>query len=703
MSLMRARGLALSLMLIFVTAAIAAQKLPRPSALQARPNVIFITVDTLRADHLGCYGAAMAKTPTTDALARDGLLFEHASSQVPLTWPSHAAMLTGMYPFQNGVQDFTGQPLSPQLRSIAQAFKAAGYATGAVVSSFVLDRSWGLARGFDFYDDAFSAKTFQERDIGLVDRRAAASVSHAITWLDKTHARPFFLWLHLYDPHSPYDPPEPYRTEYKNHPYDGEIAYADHELGRLLGWLRTNKIYDSSLIVFASDHGESLGDHGENEHGFFLYDSTTRVPLILKPPAASGIRPGRVARPVETVAIAPTLLKLAGVKDALETQFVAAALVGSKTASMASERSYSETFYPFSSFGWSPLHSIEIGHYRYIDAPKPELYDETADPAEANNIIAQQAATAAVLKEKLQTLLREHPFQSSSEATPGMTPETQDKLRALGYVAYRSPVSADALKTGLADPKDKINEFNDILKAQDAFRADDFRTGEQLLASVEQRDPNMYLIPFMRGESAARRKDWETSAREFKKCLQRNPNFDQAMTGLAHALFSLGDLQGAEQAVQKAVAINPDNWRAWYELGSMKLRSDAPGALADYQKAEAIQANFGPLQRDMGMLYFQQHDYANAAKHLAKACELGVNDARLFNFLGISYDNSGRSAQAVQAYLQALALDKNLAEAHLNLAYTYQKLHRPADAKREYGVACRLQQRFCAVDSKSAN
>src|SRR5713101_5612158 len=196
-----------------------------------RPSVILITIDTLRADHVGCYGAQTVKTPTLDTLARDGVVFERAISQVPLTWPSHAVILTGTYPFQNGVQDFTGQPLAQQFRSVSQAFQKAGYATGAVVSAFVLDRSWGLARGFDFYDDAFSPEVFQQKDIGLVDRKAGESVTRALKWLNaarmpkETPARPFFFWLHLYDPHSPYDPPEPFRTQYRGHLYDGEIAY----------------------------------------------------------------------------------------------------------------------------------------------------------------------------------------------------------------------------------------------------------------------------------------------------------------------------------------------------------------------------------------------------------------------------------------------------------------------------------------------
>ena len=460
------------------------KKPTRMHAAEAHPNVILITVDTLRADHVGCYGAKQVKTPTIDALASDGIQFERSLSQVPLTWPSHAAILTGTYPFQNGVQDFTAPPLGPQFRTVAQAFHAAGYATGAVVSSFVLDRSWGLARGFDFYDDAFSPASFQQKDLGLVDRRAGESVSRTLTWLGKTR-RPFFLWLHLYDPHSPYDPPEPYRTAYKDHLYDGEIAYADHELARLIAWLKGRGLYDGSAIVFVSDHGESLGDHGEREHGFFLYHSTTQVPLIVKPPASRRRQAGKVTVPVETVSIAPTLLALPGIHDPIEKQFQAKPLPTGRSGDAAQGSApdvaaYSETFYPFSSFGWSPLHALESTRYHYIDAPQPELYDVETDPEEKTNLAAQQPAVIAVLRSRLREKLHDHPFAApeaagaSKSSGSALSPEAAEKLQALGYVAYRSPVSEAQLAAGLADPKAKIEEFNAILEAQDAFHAGDF-------------------------------------------------------------------------------------------------------------------------------------------------------------------------------------------------------------------------------------
>src|SRR6202051_4446755 len=566
------------------------------SKLATKPSVILVTIDTLRADHVGCYGAQMVETPTLDGLAHDGIVFERAISQVPLTWPSHAVKLTGTYPFQNGVQDFTGQPLAPQFRSVAQAFKQAGYVTGAVVSAFVLDRSWGLARGFDFYDDAFSAKTFETKDAGLVDRRAGESVAHAIAWLNKTPHRPFFLWLHLYDPHSPYDPPEPYRSEYRSHLYDGEIAYADHELGNLVSWLKQNHLYDASLIVALSDHGESLGEHGEDEHGFFVYNATVHVPLIVKPPVGSGFPAGRRSDPVETTWVAPTLLKLSGLKpsspsgDSIYAQFQSKALLPDNPAEGNAKQdaasSYSETFYPFSSFGWSPLHALESTRFHFIEAPKLELYDLATDPGETPNMAAEQPATVGVLREKLQAVLSHNPFSRDADAGTGnLSPDAQEKLRALGYFGFRAAVSPDALKQGLADPKDKLWEFNSILKAQDAFQRKEDDKAEALLTEVQQQDPQIYVIPFLLGESALRRQNWEKAASQLQRCLELNPNFDNAMTGLARALSKLGRLEEAKGWLQKALQSNPENYRAWYEIGLLEAGTNPAAALSAYQKA----------------------------------------------------------------------------------------------------------------------
>ena len=676
----------------------------RPAAHSAHPpahrafvrdSILLITIDTLRADHLGCYGYKDIHTPTIDALARDGVLFPMAISQVPLTLPEHVAILTGTYPFHNHVQDFTAPPLSDKFRTVAQALHDHGYATGAVVSSFVLDRSWGLARGFDYYDDKFNAQTLLEKSPGLVERRAAPSVDAALAWLAQHRTRPFFFWLHLYDPHSPYDPPEPFLSQYRQHPYDGEIAYADSQLARLIKWVKDAGLYPHTWIVLLSDHGESLGEHGEQEHGFFVYNSTVHVPLIVKPAAQSRHNLHPISAPVETIAVAPTMLQMAGITDPIQKQFDSAGLFAGETSNLPSA-AYSETFYPFSSFGWSPLHGLETSQYHYVEAPRPELYNLQGDPAEAHNLVTNQNAVASVLRSQLQQ--RWQKYESAPATGQSLDASATAKLRALGYFAYHAPVSQATLQHPLADPKDKLDEFNSILHASDAIETGHYGQAEALLSQIRQRDPSLYVVPFMQGELALRQQQAPQAAQYFQDSLGLAPEFDEAMTGLAGALEAQGKPQEAIQWLQRALERNPRNFRAWYEIGWILERSGDHASAAQYlQKALAIQPSFAPAWRDLGMLQYGNQQYAAAAVNLSKAIALGLNQPALFNFLGICYSRTNRMPEALRSYKQALKLSPDYAEAHLNLGFAYEQIHQQQAAKREYAEACRLSERACQL------
>ena len=660
-------------------------------------NVLLITIDTLRADHLGCYGYKAIHTPAIDALARDGIRYPMAISQVPLTLPEHVAILTGTYPFHNRVQDFTAPPLAKNFRTLPQAFHDHGYATGAVVSSFVLDRSWGLDRGFDYYDDKFNAQSFLEQNPELVERRAGPSVDEALKWLAQHRARPFFFWLHLYDPHSPYAPPEPFLSQYRGHPYDGEIAYADSQLARLFQWLRSAGQYQRTWIVLLSDHGESLGQHGEQEHGFFVYNSTVHVPLIIKPAGNSGRRPRPLSTPVESIAVAPTILEMAGISDPIQKQFDSAGLFPGDVSKLPAT-AYSETFYPFSSFGWSPLHALEADKYQYIEAPRPELYQWENDSGELRNVAAEQEAVAGVLQSELQRRIQEHAPGGEPPAGGSLDSSAAAKLRALGYFAYRAPVSQATLQQPLADPKDKLEEYNSILRASDVIEAGHYGQAEALLSQIRRRDPSLYVIPFMQGELALRQQQTGPAAQYFQDCLKLAPDFDQAMSGLAGALEAQGKPQEAIQWLQKAIQRNPRNFRAWYEMGWIQERSgDYASAMDNLRKALAIQPSFAPAYRDVGMLQYRNQQYGEAAANLRKATELGLNEPTLFNFLGICYSRTNRMPEALRSYRQALKLNPGYAEAHLNLGFAYQQLHKQAAAQREYDQACRLSQRMCEL------
>jgi tetratricopeptide (TPR) repeat protein len=341
------------------------------------------------------------------------------------------------------------------------------------------------------------------------------------------------------------------------------------------------------------------------------------------------------------------------------------------------------------------LHALESERFHFIEAPMPELYDLETDPGETRNIAAAQPATVAVLQEKMQALLANNPFTRQNSAVGNLSPDAQEKLRTLGYFGFRAAVSPESLKQGLADPKDKLWEFNTILKAEDAFQLKQDDQAEALLTDVQQKDPQIYVIPFLLGESALRRQNWDVAAGQLQRCLALNPNFDNAMTGLARALAKLGRVDEAKIWLNKALQSNPQNYRAWYQIGLLAAGSDLPAAQSAYEKALAIQPNFPGGQRDLGILYFRQKNYAGAAEHLEKAAELGIKDAPLCNFLGIAYSRTGRVRRAVESYREALATDPGLAEAHLNLAYAYQTLKRPVAARKEYETACRLQKTFC--------
>lgn len=666
-----------------------------------KADVLLITIDTLRADHIGGYGYTQAETPTIDGLARSGLLFEHAYSQVPLTLASHTSLLTGTYPFHNGVQDFTGNPLGPNIRSVAQALETHGYDTAAIVSSYVLDRSWGLDRGFRLYYDVFKGSSFLENDPGLVERKAGDSVDEALKWLRRPRSKPFFLWLHLYDPHSGYSPPEPFRTRFADAPYDGEIAYADHELGRVIASLKQRGLYDRMLIIFASDHGESLGEHGEKEHGFFVYHSTLHVPLVVKPPLASGFKPHAVSDPVPIMGIAPTILAALKLHDPIEQQFETESLLATRSSDAAPV--YSESFYSFSSFGWSPVRTVNNRSYQFVEAPKPELYDLRNDPEENRNLIAEQPAVASVLSQELKDVVARYaPRDSPAGANSQLDAAAIEKLRSLGYMAYRSPVSAEALSAGLSDPKDKISDFNTLLDGIDAGKLGDLDRERKLLTHVQETNPEMYLIPFLLGETELKAANWKAAQEALERSLKLNPNFDQAMTALARAFHQQNQDEQALQWAEKAIEANPKNLRAWYQKGWISVKADPDGAMVAFEKALEIQPGFAMAHRDLGMILLQKGRYKEAATHLEQAAELGLAHAKLYNFLGIAYSRTGRYQDAVKVYTKALDKEPDFAEAHLNLSYVYEKLNRPQSARLQYETACKLQAELCQYEPGKA-
>jgi len=422
--------------------------------------VILISIDTLRSDHLPAYGYKAVETPAIDGLARDGMVYERAYSHTPLTLPSHVSMLTGRLPTEHGVRDNVGyQYDAGRFPHLGAVLHGAGYATGAAVSSYVLRPETGLSQGFDLYDAGIPVH-FND-SLGLSQRPGGQTADAALAWVKTVKDRPFFLFLHLYEPHTPYAPPEPFASRYAGRPYDGEIATADSIVGRVLGELKELGIYDRAVVLLLSDHGEGLGDHGEQDHGIFLYREAIQVPMLLKLPGGR-LAGSRVAQPAQIVDVFPTLLSLVGVGLPQETAgaFPGRSLLDLRDPKAPPRDLYAETFYPRLHFGWSELTSLIRDRFHYIQAPSPELYDLAADPGERADVLARERRAYAALRGSLQGMQR--PLQA-----PGaVDPETARKLAALGY-------AAGPARTGpgeaLPDPKTRIATLQDFGLATNLF------------------------------------------------------------------------------------------------------------------------------------------------------------------------------------------------------------------------------------------
>ncbi|MBW3564417.1 MAG: sulfatase-like hydrolase/transferase [Acidobacteria bacterium] len=435
----------------------------------SRPNVIFISIDTLRSDRLPAYGYEIGETPVLDAFSRDAVLYESAWSHCPLTLPSHATMFTGLLPSENGVRDNTGYRIRPDDVLLAEVLADEGYATGAAVSAFVLRRETGIDRGFEFYDDGVEG-VGQSGSIGMIQRSGTHTASVARAWLaGQSQEAPLFFFLHLYDPHTPYDPPAPFDERFDD-PYDGEIAYTDTVLGEFFDFLRERGLYESSLIIVASDHGEGLGDHGEEEHGIFLYRESIQVPLMIRYPGGRGAGT-RVETPVMLSDLFPTVLDSVGLGHRIGE------VTGESIEAVTGKpprKIYSESFYPRLHYGWSDLHSLTDGTTHFIEAPRPELYDLASDPGETENVLEERRRTFFEFRDAIAPFIRE------AEAPEEVDPETAAQLAALGYLAGGSAASGDE---DLPDPKDGIGTLARVTRAFQTFRNGDLTLA---LSQVEE-------------------------------------------------------------------------------------------------------------------------------------------------------------------------------------------------------------------------
>ncbi len=531
-----------------------------PPPRRTKPNLLLITVDTLRADRLAPYGYSQVKTPWISHLATDGVLFDRAIAQVPLTLPSHCSIMTGMNPPSTGVHDQVGFVLSDKHATLAEQLKHAGYETAAFVASSVLAARTGLSRGFDTYSDPAKARAGSMAGPEGPERRADSVIREALAWIQAPGRGRFFVWVHLYDPHAPYRPPEPYASQYKSDPYEGEIAYVDSALGNLLRSAIVQHWYDNSVIVLASDHGESLGEHGEQTHGFFVYDSTLRVPLIVKLPH-SRWKGTSVADQVRNIDILPTVLEVVGLERSTDIQGESLLPRMAGKIGSADLLAYSETYFPYYHFRWSPLLSLRSSKYEYISAHRPELYNLKTDPGERNNIASQHSALSSTFFQKLSIMV---------DAVPTLNEDYDAKvakqLAGLGYVGLprkqTPPPSID-----LPDPKDKLAVY---LLLQDAVKdAAEGQVDESIrkLREVLREDDQIFDAHLNLGVNYGEQGKFGEAARSFERAVAIDDENVLANFNLGLAYVSLGRLSDAISCFRRTLALNPDDTEVVVALG----------------------------------------------------------------------------------------------------------------------------------------
>jgi arylsulfatase A-like enzyme/Tfp pilus assembly protein PilF len=611
------------------------------------PNVLLVTIDTLRPDHLHCYGYDQIQTPNIDAIAADGVRFENAYTPIPITLPSHSVILTGTYPMLNGMHDFSGNNLNAAQATLASVLHARGYDTGAIIAAAVLDRRFGLNQGFDFYYDHFDFSRLAETNLDLMERPANQVIDQALQWLAKPRRKPFFLWVHLYDPHYPYKPPAPFSETYKSNLYDGEIAFADTQLGRLLGDLKRRGLYDRTLLVLSGDHGEGLGEHGEQTHGFFIYNSTLHVPLMVKPPRGTKFESKVVADQVSLVDVMPTVLGLLGIPLPAKVQGKNLAQHLLHGGSLEASPLYSETYLPRIHFNWSELRGLNRQSFHFIDGPKPELYDIAQDPHELQNLNADKQAVSSELRSQLTSVIKKYSADRPMAQKSTLDPELAERLRSLGYAAFAAGEESPVSDPKLPDPKDRIQVYETVTAAIEDSQHGRFAESIAKLKTTLPTEENSVPIHYLLGLNYYRSRDLENAVGEFKKALALSPNYMLATFNLGIAFASQGNDEEAIPYLKRTLEMDPTNFSAAFDLGVSYLhRNMFPESTAAFRQSVTIYPDFAPGYKALGEMLVYQGKLDEGLKELRTAVRLAPADPRNHEALAKALEAKGLHAEA---------------------------------------------------------
>jgi arylsulfatase A-like enzyme/Tfp pilus assembly protein PilF len=618
-------------------------------------DVILITLDTLRPDHLGCYGYTAVQTPHIDQLAATGARFAQAFTPVPITLPSHTSLMTGAFPLATGVHDFTGNRVPPGTATLAKILRDRGYSTAAFIGAPVLDSRFGLNQGFETYFDHFELGRMEEVHLDAMKRPGNQVVDEALKWLSHRPSQPMFLWVHLYDAHSPYRPPEPYAGRYPGRPYDGEVAFADSQIGRLLAALAQQRRLEQSLVVLVSDHGESLGEHGEKTHGFFVYNATLHIACIVKVPGAA---PRVVPDEVSLVDVMPTVLQALSVPIPPSVQGRSLlSLVEGRAADSASDV-YAESYPPLLHFGWNLLRSLQSKGWKYIETTRPELYDTRTDPKELKNLYAIHHAQAQEMSDRLRALVSRYTPATASAATASAPtdPALLESLRSLGYVAVSTGTITDASGKALPDPKDRIQIYELVSAALTEDEQGHYAESLAKLQKAEKTEPHSRTISFLAAGDYYHLKDFPHAVTAYQAALELDPKNSMAAYYLGLSQLATGDLAGAEHAFDRTLELDPKSFAAAYNLGVVYTRRKQPEpAIQAFQRAVQILPDYADAREALGELYLYLDRPQDAARELERAVAVAPHMAKAHYDLGQAYEALGQHEKAQQELARAKA------------------------------------------------
>ena len=628
-----------------------------------KTNVLLITLDTTRADHIGCYGYAAARTPTLDALARDGALFESCITPTAYTLPSHSSIMTGLYPPAHGVR-INGEAALPDTNiTLAERLAAKGYRTGAFVGAFVLDGRWGLSQGFQRYDDNFKLGPDQRLDLARVQRPASQVVDAALQWLGQRSSQSFFAWVHLYDAHAPYEPPEPFRSQSAS-PYDGEISFADSQVRRLLDWIDKSGRKSNTIIIVVADHGEGLGSHGEDEHGYFIYDYAVHVPLIVNMPGVSGVR---IAPQVRTIDIAPTIVELVLGETPKDMQ--GASLSPLLHGEKEPERyAYSESMATKLQYGWAALYGLRTNDLKFIQAPRSELYDLKKDPGEnVNQLDANRRATVQ-LRNELARVRAESDRRAPKAQEANLDQETMRKLASLGYLGGGSSATTQQDESGLADPKDKLHLFDSVGYAAHLISQNDYKKAATVLEIVLKDDPNIPQAQLLLVSSYRNTGRTDKAKSILDDYLKRDPANMPALIAMAEILEQEGRAEDVLAICRRALAKDSRNARAYEIMADVYMaRSDHRDALPLLRKVVEIQPKLTRSKNNLAAALIAVGQIDEAEQLLESIARQYPKFPLAHYHLGLLRERQGRLTEARAAYQEELNNHPKSVPARFNL------------------------------------